>query len=189
MPLAFPDSVRKPLRRGWRGAPPNGVRATQMDSGPAKRRVESVAPGAPETIVYKVNEEQLGFIDGFYGAYKAERFDYDHPKWGEVEAEFVTAPEHPPLTGGDAIHSLTVAQLRLFLDHEHRHIGSALENREARLFAQHVEGIVAPLTACDLAPIDAENGGKLRPGEGHGQWLPGFCAAFPRRNEAKAAAT
>lgn len=86
-------SIRAPLRDGWRGAAPDGVRRTPMEQGPPKARVESIAAGAPETFVFKLDDADAAALDAFWASDKASRFDFDHPVWGEVEAMFMGPPE------------------------------------------------------------------------------------------------
>lgn len=89
--VAWP-AIRPPLRDGWDGGAPDGTRWTEMDSGPPKGRVESVAEAAPETLVFKLSDADRDTLDDFYAANKVARIDYTHPIWGACQVEF----EGPP---------------------------------------------------------------------------------------------
>lgn len=89
---AFP-SIRTPTRAGWRGASPDGVRRTQMDAGPPKRRRESTAVGAIERFSFKLSDADAATLEAFYAANKAGRHTWTHPVWGAVEVAFNRAPD------------------------------------------------------------------------------------------------
>lgn len=103
-------AIRQPLQRGWRGASPDGVRATKMDAGPEKKRVDSTAVGAPETFQFKLTDAHAALLDEFYLANKALRFDYTHPVWGAVQASFLG----PPDWGEEGAWRLATVRLEIF---------------------------------------------------------------------------
>lgn len=84
----WPEDLSAPLRAGWRGSQPDGVRRSAMDAGPPKRRGESTAVGYVEPFPHKWTDAELATFDAFYAANKATRFNFTHPKWGAVEACF-----------------------------------------------------------------------------------------------------
>ena len=88
---AWPN-IRAPLRSGWRGASPDGVRVTPMDSGPPKRRVESIAIAASETLMFRLTPAEATTLDAFYRANKTARVSFTHPVWGACEVAFAAAP-------------------------------------------------------------------------------------------------
>jgi hypothetical protein len=81
-------SVRGPQREGWLGLSKDGVRRTQMDAGPKKKRVESTAIGAVESLPFKWTAADAALVEAHYEANKALRFSFPHPVWGTVEAEY-----------------------------------------------------------------------------------------------------
>lgn len=86
---AFP-SIRAPLRAGWRGPQPDGVRRTAMGAGPAKMRIESNAVGAVEPFTWKLNSSDATTLRNFYAANKAGRHTWTHPLWNvAVTVSFV----------------------------------------------------------------------------------------------------
>jgi hypothetical protein len=94
MPLGdpWPEDVRAPLREGWVGAAPDGVRKSKMDDGTTKKRIVSTAIGAVEPFTFKLDDTSAALIDAHYAANKALRFSFPHPVWGDVEAEYDAPP-------------------------------------------------------------------------------------------------
>ena len=72
-------------------------------------------------------------------------------------AEVVAALEDMPGRRNQRIGSLPARELRLLDDAVERGFGSAAEDREDRLLAELVDGVVPPLALGDLAAVDPEN--------------------------------
>ena len=72
-------------------------------------------------------------------------------------AEVVAALQDQAGRGDDRIGALPARKSRLLDDAVERHFGGAAEDREDRLLAELVDGVVAPLAVGDLAAIDLQD--------------------------------
>lgn len=103
-------AIRAPLRAGWDGASPDGVRVTPMEQGPAKMRTESTAVGAVERLPHKLSAADAALLEAHYAANKAKRFNFPHPIWGAVVARYARAPRW----GQDSLWTLATVELEIF---------------------------------------------------------------------------
>jgi hypothetical protein len=106
----FPD-VRKALREGWQAPLPDGVLRSRMDDGSSKKRVISTAIGGVEPFTLKLSPADLALVRTHWDENKALRFDFAHPVWGEVEAEY----DAPPAISQDGVKYVVQLRLEIFV--------------------------------------------------------------------------
>ncbi|HYD87109.1 MAG TPA: hypothetical protein VEA80_06530 [Vitreimonas sp.] len=105
----WPD-VRKPLREGWQGPAPDGVRRSTMDDGTTKKRVASSAIGAVEAFTLKLTDSEAALVRAHWDGNKALRFAFPHPVWGAVEAEY----DSPPVFSEKGLFRFVQLRLEIF---------------------------------------------------------------------------
>src|SRR6185312_447044 len=81
--------------------------------------------------------------------------------------ELVAAPENKAGRRDHTIGALLARQPRIFLDAVNRNFGRAAEDREHRPVLEEVDGVVAPFTIRDHAPVEVENAIELETIERH----------------------
>src|SRR6202022_2903459 len=82
----------------------------------------------------------------------------------------MAAAQDQPARRDHAVDALLARQPRIFFDAVDRHFGSAAEYREHRAIFEEVDGIVAPLTIGDHAPIQIQDTIEFETIERHPAW-------------------
>src|SRR5437016_6444250 len=89
--------------------------------------------------------------------------------------ELMSALDDQTCRRNHAVGTLPARQPRIFLDAIERHFGGATEDGKHRAVFEKINRVIAPLSGCDHAAIEAENAVELAAAEGD---LAGSSTAF-----------
>ena len=92
---AWPATLPPPLSPGWSHTAPDGVLRTPMEAGPEKRRLETTADEAEESLQFRLTAAQLTTLNTFFlvdTKRGALSFTLTHPIWGALPAVNFAGP-------------------------------------------------------------------------------------------------
>src|SRR6266478_7559727 len=124
----------------------------RSEPGISRFQVWSFGPSRNDGVNFPLNQRQLAI---------------DHQQHA---IELVAAAQDQPACRDHAVNALLAGEPRIFFDTIDRYFQSAAEHREHRAVPQEINGVVAPLTIGDHAPVQIQDTIEFETIERHPAW-------------------